>query len=339
MKYHTFLIWGIFLFTSCTSEYLDHIRRESTPIVSQVWSWWSISGTLSALPDKEVLMGLIDTIDTAKTRIWVEIYTWTEKWTLEAILSAKRRWVDVRVILEGNVYMTPRINDPTIDRLRSARIPFAYADNHNYSFTHIKTWIIDNRWCVSTGNWTYTSFTKNREFTYCSEDIRILHDLIEIFDADFHHVKPYLPDGLDHRIGLASENIRPWIYSRIESAKNTIILYNQTISDQGILDLLSKKIRDWVTVEICQAHRGDESSEASISVSYLWLIAYTSKKPYLHAKVFLIDGEDVILGSANMTTNAIDHNREILIDIWKNKDAYDTISRLYHKDCHSSSLK
>ena len=45
----------------------------------------------------------------------------------------------------------------------------------------------------------------------------------------------------------------------------------------------------------------------------------TVKKPYLHAKVFLIDGERVILGSANMTQNALDNNREILIDLGKNK--------------------
>ena len=337
MKYHTFLIVSCLLFlSSCTSEYLDHIQRESTPIISQAWSWWSISGALSVLPDKGVLLDLVRDIDAAKTRIWIEIYTWTEKWTLEAILAAKRRWIDVRVILEGNVYMTPRINDPTIDILRSASIPFAYADNHNYSFTHIKTWIIDDRWCVSTGNWTYTSFTKNREFIYCSNDIPILHDLVEIFDADFRHVNPYLPDWLDHRIGLASENIRPWIYQRLDNAQKTIILYNQTISDESILTLLKKKSREGVAVEICQADR-ETLWSGSADIQEFWFPALTSKKPYLHAKVFLIDGEYVILGSANMTTNALDNNREILIDIWKNKNMYDTIFRLYHKDCHSSS--
>jgi hypothetical protein len=43
------------------------------------------------LPDKEVLTDLIARIDSAQDRMWLEVYTWTEDATLEAVLRAKKR--------------------------------------------------------------------------------------------------------------------------------------------------------------------------------------------------------------------------------------------------------
>jgi phosphatidylserine/phosphatidylglycerophosphate/cardiolipin synthase-like enzyme len=50
-----------------------------------------LSGELFPLPDESVLTDIISDIDRAQDRIWLEIYTWTEKGTLDAILRAKKR--------------------------------------------------------------------------------------------------------------------------------------------------------------------------------------------------------------------------------------------------------
>jgi phosphatidylserine/phosphatidylglycerophosphate/cardiolipin synthase-like enzyme len=93
------------------------------------------------------------------------------------------------VILEGNVFQTPKINDPVMKKLEEAQIDAVFASDA-FTFTHMKMWIIDDEWCVSTGNWSYTSFTKNREFIFCSNDESILHSLEEIFLSDFLHKRP-----------------------------------------------------------------------------------------------------------------------------------------------------
>ena len=173
MKHKIILfILQIFLLSSCLSEYREHFQREHASVSLRVVSRESANTyeKFAILPDANELATIVENIDQAKSRIWVEIYTWTEKSTLEAVLRAKDRWVDVRVILEGNVYFTPRINDPTFEKLQTARIPVVFADNRRYTFTHAKFWIVDNEWCLSTGNWSYTTFTKNREFIYCSDD-------------------------------------------------------------------------------------------------------------------------------------------------------------------------
>lgn len=308
-------------------------------MVSRSGSIWNLSGTLYSLPDKKVLEDLVSTLQDAKSRIWLETYTWTEKETLAAIIQAKKRWVDVRVVLEGAVYRTPWINNDTIKQIRDAGIDFSYADNHRYTFTHIKTWIIDDRWCISTGNWSYSSFTKNREFIYCSDDTPILQNLEEIIRADFQHIRPYFPEWLDPRIGLSPENMRSLLISVIQDAKKEIILYNQSITDEKILSLLKEKADTWVIVRLCQAEHDDEGLQTGAVIFPKNIESQTSAKPYLHAKVFLIDNERVLLWSINMTQNAIENNREILIDLGKNKEFYKTIFSFYHKDCYSSSGK
>ncbi len=332
-------IFSLFFLVGCTGEYNQHIQREHTPIVSSSDLRDSLSGRLLSLPDFRILEDLILSIDQAKTRIWIETYTWTEKETLEAIVRAKKRGVDIRVVLEGSVYRTPWINNDAIKKLRAADITFSYADNHRYTFTHIKTWIIDSEWCVSTGNWSYTSFMKNREFIYCSRDNSLMRDLEEIIQSDFHHVRPYFPDWLDPHIWLSPENVRPWLTAHIQNAKKNIIVYNQSITDNIILKQLQEKADEWVTIELCQAYRDDVYRDAFSGMLLKNIDIKYSKKPYLHAKVFLLDGERVILWSANMTQNALDNNREILIDLGKNKKSYDMIFSFYYKDCHSSSGK
>ena len=76
---------------SCSGEYIEHIQREHTDIVSHSASRESLSGNIFALPDIHVLEDLVQSLDQAKTRIWIETYTWTEKETLAAIIRAKKR--------------------------------------------------------------------------------------------------------------------------------------------------------------------------------------------------------------------------------------------------------
>lgn len=81
---------SVFL-ASCENEYLDHIHREHTPIISSSGNSDALSGEIFVLPDTRVLEGLVTDIDNAKSRVWLETYTWTEKSTQEAILRAKER--------------------------------------------------------------------------------------------------------------------------------------------------------------------------------------------------------------------------------------------------------
>jgi phosphatidylserine/phosphatidylglycerophosphate/cardiolipin synthase-like enzyme len=88
--------------------------------------------------------------------------------------------------------------------------------------------------------------------------------------------------------------MRVWIMKQLERSKKKIILYNQSISDPKILDYLIQRSKEGLIVEICQAYRDTEISSGSL-YSGMNIKYHTSTKPYLHAKVFLIDDERTIL--------------------------------------------
>lgn len=100
MKY--FIIFSLLFLSSCFSEYREHYFAEHSPesVSSELRIPSFASGEVLVLPDKGVEEKLISLIDSAKTRIWIEIYTWTDKNLLDAVLRAVKRGVDVRVVLE-----------------------------------------------------------------------------------------------------------------------------------------------------------------------------------------------------------------------------------------------
>jgi phosphatidylserine/phosphatidylglycerophosphate/cardiolipin synthase-like enzyme len=191
MRKILFLLILSLILSSCGGEYQGHYVRQhriSTPLSGESIIPLENTGDILILPDLRTKDTLIESINATKKRIWIEIYTWTDKDILASVIDAHRRGVDVRVILEPNVYGTPRINSPTYKTLKSAGIDVAYADGYRYVFTHAKFFLLDDIFYISTGNLTYSSFTKNRDIIYRSTNSEILEFLSSIFLADQGHL-------------------------------------------------------------------------------------------------------------------------------------------------------
>ncbi len=321
-------VFILFILTSC-EEYSRHYQSEYAQYQEGIYSTESLlTSTLSILPNLQEKDHLVSTFDQAHGRIWVEIYTWTEKNTVDAVIRAHNRWVDVRVILEGNVYNTPRINDATYKKLQWAWVPVVFSDNKKYTFTHAKFWIIDDSYCVSTGNFTYSAFQKNRDIIVCDQDRNVLSVLEEVYRADEAHVLPLFSGPVPLNIGMSPLNMRSRLVHYIQSAHTSISVYVQSLSDRGILNLLEAKKKEWLDVLVCLA---DNESARSLT-GYTFPIVFV-KKPYLHAKSILIDGEKIMVGSINLTENGIDRNREVSLFYYWNQSIYDQIEKTFTQDC------
>jgi polyphosphate kinase len=141
-------------------------------------------------------------------------------------------------VLEGNVFGTPKINVPVSKKLKEAGIPVVYADNHRYSFTHAKFWLIDDTYSISTGNWTVSFYTKNREYIYSGKDLVTRDFLAEIFTADMSHMSYKNTAQIPSHIVMSPLNARSQIESLITSTEHSIILYVQTLDDDHIISLI-----------------------------------------------------------------------------------------------------
>lgn len=323
----------LLIFAGC-SEYRDYYAWEHAQYV--VEDYISSSGSdpnLYILPDVKVKDTLVSQFDSAKSRIWVEIYTWTERDTIDALIRAHNRWVDTRVVLEGNVYGTPRINDETFEKLQWSGVLVTYADNDRYNFTHAKFWLIDDWYCVSTWNFTYSSFEKNRDIIVCDTKKEVLSILENTYLADQKKMQPVFSGSILANIAMSPINMRSNLLAFIQSAQKNLFVYVQSVSDEEILKMLEQKYKLWVDVRLCVA---DNESDNSFS-GYSFPIS-TIKKPYLHAKAILKDGEDSMIGSVNLTQNGIDNNREVSLFYKNSSKIYKAIEFVFLKDCFPSKF-
>jgi len=94
--------------------------------------------------------------------------------------------VNVRVILEKNPYNLLGINKETKKVFQENTISFYESDERYFSFMHAKYMIFDEKWIISTANWTRSSFSSNREFFLLGNDRSVLSELRAVFEIDFN---------------------------------------------------------------------------------------------------------------------------------------------------------
>lgn len=117
--------------SSCTNEYWQfheqkqalETQKQSSEKILQDFSVSKIEDRqveILATPDKKVLDRLVSLIDRGKKEVYVEVYILTEKRIIQALKDAEKRGVDVRVVLEKNVFGATSINSKTFKTLADA---------------------------------------------------------------------------------------------------------------------------------------------------------------------------------------------------------------------------
>lgn len=190
------LLISLFFLSSCTNEYwqfheqqqkIETQKQETTQVLKEfsVDKIEPRSVEILTTPDKKVLDRIVSMIDRAKQQVLVEVYILTEKRIIQALKDAKKRGVDVRVVLEKNVFGGTNINAKTFKTLQTAGVSITYDNSKLYNFIHTKLLIIDDAYVITTGNLSYSSFVYNREFYVIGTDGADLQTLENIFGADF----------------------------------------------------------------------------------------------------------------------------------------------------------
>lgn len=109
-----------------------------------VWSSWEVSAASVEVwygPEDRPLEHLVRTYDRAKRYIFVAVYGLTSPLSVKALVDAKRRGVDVRLLTDRE-----RLNDPkqrtALSTLREAGVPIKI--NRHDSLMHLKQVVVDD---------------------------------------------------------------------------------------------------------------------------------------------------------------------------------------------------
>lgn len=292
----------------------------------QTLSWVSLEVT----PDKKWLENFVTKIDTAEEKVWIEVYIFTEKRLQKAVINAKKRGVDVKVILEKNVYKAPSMNKKIFAEFEKNGIEVVWSDSKDYSLNHSKMAVIDDEVIVSTGNYSYSTFAYNREFFLVMKNPDFQKIMEEIFlkDFDWEKFALYHPN-----LVLSPFSSRHKMEYLIQNAQKTLHIYALNFWDEKMRDLLIKKQKSGVKVEIIlpDTKKVASNSDEIEAFTSAWIAVKMLKKPEAHAKAILSDGKYLYVGSVNFSAPSMDLNREIGI-VLKNPEIISEFLEIFHTD-------
>jgi polyphosphate kinase len=145
--------------------------------------------------------------------------------------------------------------------LIEAGIDVVWSNTKHYSLNHSKTIIIDDENIISTGNFSYSSFTKNRDFFIFIKDPEITPILTQIFLNDFYHKKNIL---YHENLILSPHYSRTKFEILFDSAKNSIKLYFPYIQDEALKNKLIEKSNSGISIELITDKKFQKSSSEAI---------------------------------------------------------------------------
>ncbi|MFP4498569.1 MAG: phospholipase D-like domain-containing protein [Vulcanimicrobiota bacterium] len=105
-------------------------------------------------------------IDNARKSVHTELFTLTDKQTVQSLIDAHKRGVDVKVILNPMQINGKAINERAANQLKEAGVPVRWyvCNRSTREKLHAKIGIFDDdQVIVSSANWTYAGFNINRE--------------------------------------------------------------------------------------------------------------------------------------------------------------------------------
>ena len=253
---------------------------------------------------------LVAAMEGATTSIHMTMYLLTDVDVVNALLHAHSRGLDVRVVLNRTFPSGTPTNDTVFTQLAAAGIGVHWAPSQ-FALTHEKLVLIDAReaW-IMTMNATTSSPSSNREYLAVDHEPVDVHDADAIFEADYagtsypSYAGPLL---------LAPVNAQARLLNLITHAQHTLDVEDEELSDTGVVNALVGAAGRGVTVHVV-VDSGSLTSAQQAAVTNLMGAGIPVRHlttPNVHAKAIVADGALAYVGSINLTTQSIQHNREL----------------------------
>jgi cardiolipin synthase len=252
----------------------------------------------NGIVEKEIL--------SAKKYVHIELYGFTSYDLFDPLVTQEKNGIDVRVMMEKAPYMADTENWDARYYLTGYGVLCKWA-NPSFFLTHAKFIVIDGeKVIVLTGNLTYSTFNKNREFGIVLNNPEKASEFENLFEKDWARE---IYTNNDPSIVLSPNDARSKIENAFNSANSSIKIWEQSIEDPEIIETLKNAKARGVDVEIITPPltstpgNSDAVSELEDSIKVL-------VNPYVHAKAFIIDNKIAYIGSNNFTKTSLDQNRE-----------------------------
>jgi cardiolipin synthase len=254
---------------------------------------------------------IVQFIGSARQSLDVAMYLLSDKDVIAALESAEKRGVKVRMMLEEHPYETGSGNKAVEAQLRAAKILTNWSPG-TFALSHDKYAVADNRTAlVGTPNWTHSAFVSNREYFLVVSGPTEVTQLEALFNSDWSRQAAQLDDA---KLVVSPINSRSDFVALIRSAKSTIELEAEEMQDPAIEAELGQSAQRGVVVRaVLAAGTGgpDANATGRVRLTGAGVQVRTLRNPYIHAKIIVVDDREAFVGSENISTASLDHNREV----------------------------
>ena len=255
-------------------------------------------------------------IATAQKSLLIKQFTYTEPTLIDAAIDRKKAGVDVRVMLNAQRSGGDRANDESFEQLKAAGIDVQWASPKFY-VTHEKSIVVDEQ---------------GGHGGHLQPDDQVLHADPRLRD---HHPRPRARRAdrrrLQRRLGAprlhpshhegllwSNSNSRYHMARFIDTAERKLYIQHPKFVDAVILDRIAAAADRGVRVQVlCGGKHGISDWDKLDTFSSLRTLSRfgaevrKQKNLRVHAKLLIVDGERVLVGSMNIDRSAFDLRREL----------------------------
>lgn len=271
---------------------------------------------------------ILDELAAAGESVSLHVYLLSDEEIIEALEDAAGRGLRVRVMLEEHPFGGAGGQPAVAARLRRAGIEVSWGDPV-FRFSHIKTFVIDDRVAIIMNlNLTESAFTSNRELSVITTRPEDVAQAAAIFEADWERT------GADPAgpLLVSPTSSRSELLALIGRARTTLDVYAEVVRDDELLGAMVDAVERGVTVRLVMSgDANDSNARDRAELAAAGIAVYLNNEVYIHAKMFLVDDQELFIGSQNLTATSLDQNRELGL-ILRDAGSIERAGRVFARD-------
>lgn len=248
-------------------------------------------------------------------RLWVEMYEFDRPDLESALLAARDRGADVRLIVDPTV----DVSRQTAGRLAAAglAVRFYPVDDRAHQIDHVKLLWTDGAALVGGMNWGRHS-DANHDYALLTRNGPELERLRAIYAQDWSlagaRAEPLPPGPGTIAQTAPGQEIRALLLAAIEGAQRRVDAEIYTLTDGQVLAALAAaRLRGVLVRVIVDPHQNANlPAVRDLQAGGIEVRGYpVPRGSLLHAKAGLFDDRTLLLGSANWTQGGLSINHEL----------------------------
>ncbi len=295
--------------------------------------------TIIILPD-DTKKPIVDAIQAAKKSIKIKMFVFSDPDLINATIAAKKRGVNVQVMLNPARRSGEEENADTRIQLEAAGIEVKDS-NPAFGLTHEKSMIIDEEVAfIKSLNWATKNLTVTRDYAVTTNHKHEVDEIVAGFVADWDRTV-FDPGEHAHMIWCTG-NGRDRIARFIDEAKHSLFVQNERYQDSVIIERLVRAKMRGVKIHVMarppHSLKKDKLVEAVGGLRIMddvGIKIHTLRHLKLHGKMLIADGSRAIVGSINLAPGSFDDRRELAIEV-HDEDIVERLQKIAHEDWENS---